>query len=220
MAALTERRLTPLDQLCLQADRLLRTVFADAPAARPSPAASVADGELSETERRHAAGLMRVNHVGEVCAQALYLGQALTARDQNLRTHLLAAADDEADHLAWCAERVRELDSHLSWLNPVWYGGAFTLGAVAGMAGDGWNLGFVVETERQVEAHLESHLSAPTLQLPAADQRSRAIVNQMKADEAAHADSALALGARELPTPIKQAMRLAAGLMTRTAYRL
>lgn len=215
----SDRRLTPLDRLCDHADRLLRTVFAEAVAARPNPATATEPTELSTAEQRHAAGLMRVNHVGEVCAQALYLGQALTARDQNLRAHLLAAARDEADHLAWCAERVGELDSHLSRLNPLWFGGAFMLGAAAGLAGDGWNLGFVVETERQVEAHLDSHIEGAEA-LPDQDQRSRAIVSRMKADEAAHADAALALGARELPAPIKQAMRAAAKLMTTTAYRI
>lgn len=220
MIATSDRRFSPLDQLCVSADQLLRTLFAQAPASRVNPAAAISPTtELSNTERQHAAGLMRVNHVGEVCAQALYLGQALTAQDQNLRAHLLAAARDEADHLAWCADRVGELDSHLSRLNPLWFGGAFALGAVAGLAGDGWNLGFVVETERQVEAHLEGHLSDPDHALPTDDQRSRAIVAQMQRDEVAHAEAALARGARELPSAIKQAMRAAAKVMTRTAYR-
>jgi 3-demethoxyubiquinol 3-hydroxylase len=220
-----ERQFSPLDQLCLSADQLLRSLFVRPAAGRPSPAAATTDDSaLTDCERRHAAGLMRVNHVGEVCAQALYLGQALTARDQNLRAHLLAAARDEADHLAWCAERVHELDSHLSRLNPLWFGGAFVLGAAAGLAGDGWNLGFVVETERQVEAHLDGHLSppeaAPEHALPGHDGRSRAIIEQMKHDEVAHANAAQALGARELPQPVKQAMRVAAKLMTTTAYRI
>ena len=214
-----DRRLTPLDLFCDHADRLLRTVFAEPVTARPSPGGASEPAQLSADEQRHAAGLMRVNHVGEVCAQALYLGQALTARDPQLRSHLLAAARDEADHLAWCAERVAELDSHLSRLNPLWFGGAFALGAAAGLAGDGWNLGFVVETERQVEAHLDSHIDGAA-SLPEQDQRSRAIVAQMKTDEAAHADAAQALGARELPAPIKHAMRAAAKLMTTTAYRI
>ncbi len=220
MTASTSRQLSPLDQFLAGADQLLRNAFASGPASRASPGHDHAMAELSESERRHAAGLMRVNHVGEVCAQALYLGQALTARDQNLRAHLLTAARDEADHLAWCAERIEELGDHTSWLNPVWFGGAFALGAAAGLAGDGWNLGFVVETERQVEAHLESHLSEPGLALPAQDQRSRAIVSQMQADEVAHAEAALAHGARLLPAPIPAMMRAAAKLMTTTAYRI
>ncbi|NQD36280.1 2-polyprenyl-3-methyl-6-methoxy-1,4-benzoquinone monooxygenase [Permianibacter sp. IMCC34836] len=220
-AATAERQFTPLDRLCASADHLLRTLLAPAPAARANPASQITDSStLTDSERQHAAGLMRVNHVGEVCAQALYLGQALTARDANLRCHLLAAAKDEADHLAWCADRVRQLDSHLSWLNPVWFAGAYALGAAAGLAGDGWNLGFVVETERQVEAHLDGHLSDPDHSLPAADHGSRAIVEQMKRDEVAHADAALALGARELPAAIKLAMQAAAKVMTRTAYRI
>jgi len=220
-ASTAESRLTPLDRLCAGADQLLRTVFAPAPAIRANPAGTIAEaGDRSETERAHAAGLMRVNHVGEVCAQALYLGQALTARDDGLRAHLLAAARDEADHLAWCADRIEELGSHPSRLNPLWFTGAYLLGAGAGLAGDGWNLGFVVETERQVEAHLDGHLNDPLHRLPATDQRSRAIVNQMKTDEIGHADAALALGARDLPVPIKQAMQVAAKLMTTTAYRL
>lgn len=220
MTPSSPRHLSSLDQLLASADQLLRTAFANGQAARPNPAGDHAVAELSDSERRHAAGLMRVNHVGEVCAQALYLGQALTARDQNLRAHLLAAARDEADHLAWCAERIDELGDHTSWLNPVWFGGAFALGAAAGLAGDGWNLGFVVETERQVEAHLESHLSAPDHALPAQDQRSRAIVSQMQADEVAHAEAALAHGARLLPAPIPALMRTAAKIMTTTAYRI
>lgn len=220
-AATADRHLTPLDRLCTSADQLLRTLLAPAPAARANPAERLTETTtLTEAERRHAAGLMRVNHVGEVCAQALYLGQALTAREANLRGHLLAAARDEADHLAWCADRVRQLDSHLSWLNPVWFTGAYALGAAAGLAGDGWNLGFVVETERQVEAHLQGHLSDPDHSLPATDHDSRAIVEQMKQDEVAHADAALALGARELPAAIKLAMQAAAKVMTRTAYRI
>ncbi len=220
MSHTASRQMSPLDQLLVGADQLLRTAFATRAAGRANPAANHAMAELSDSERRHAAGLMRVNHVGEVCAQALYLGQALTARDQNLRAHLLAAAQEEADHLAWCAERLNELGDHTSWLNPVWFGGAFALGAAAGLAGDGWNLGFVVETERQVEAHLESHLTDPGHALPAQDARSRAIVSQMQADEVAHADAALERGARLLPTPIPSLMRAVAKVMTTTAYRI
>lgn len=214
------RRLSPLDELCAGADQLLRTLFATPTAQRPNPAGTLPDTPLDASARQHAAGLMRVNHVGEVCAQALYLGQALTAREPALRQHLLASAQDEADHLVWCAERLQELDSRVSLLNPLWFGGAFVFGAAAGLAGDGWNLGFVVETERQVEAHLDSHLHEPGKALPEADQRSRAIVAQMKADEVAHAEAALARGGRALPQAIRTAMRTTARVMTATAYRI
>ena len=219
IAMTSDRQLNTLDLLLAGADQVLRTLFASPPAGRANPATGIAEAELSLAEQQHAAGLMRVNHVGEICAQALYLGQALTARDQNLRAHLLAAAADEANHLAWCADRLSELDSRPSWLNPLWFGGAFVLGAGAGLAGDGWSLGFVVETERQVEAHLDSHLSDPGHALPAHDQRSRAIVAQMKADEVAHADAAEQRGARPLPAAIRAAMRASAKVMTTTAYR-
>lgn len=219
MSSFDGRRLSPLDQLCASADHLLRTVFATPTAQRPNPARNLPEAPLGAPERQHAAGLMRVNHVGEVCAQALYLGQALTAREPALRQHLLASAQDEADHLAWCAERLQQLDSRVSVLNPFWFGGAFLFGAAAGLAGDGWNLGFVVETERQVEAHLDSHLREPGKALPEADRRSRAIVEQMKADEVAHAEAALARGGRALPQAIRAAMRASARIMTATAYR-
>lgn len=205
-----------LDRLCIALDQGLRTLSLPARAERPAPRAEQADLELSESERRESAALMRVNHVGEVCAQALYTAQALTTRDAALRAHLTQAAQDEEDHLAWTAGRIAALDSHTSWLNPLWWGGAFGIGLAAGLAGDAWSLGFVVETERQVEAHLASHLE----RLPAGDHSSRAVVAQMKSDEAAHAEAALAAGARILPAPIPQLMKLAARVMTGTAHYL
>lgn len=187
-----------------------------ADASRASPASAVPEAQLDAGERAHAAALMRVNHVGEVCAQALYQGQALTARDPHARQALERAAGEEEDHLAWSAERIRELDGRTSLLNPLWYAGAFAVGTIAGAAGDRWNLGFLAETERQVEEHLSGHLE----RLPAADERTRAVVAAMRADEARHRDTALRLGAAELPRPIRLAMRLASGLMTRIAYRV
>ena len=210
------RRLSPLDRLLDSAQNALVTVFGGARAGRANPGRDEADVALDEAERRHAAGLMRINHVGEVCAQALYVGQAAVARDPGVRDQLLAAAQEETDHLAWCADRLRELDSRPSLLNPIWYAGSWTIGALAGLRGDGWNLGFVVETERQVEAHLDEHLQA----LPQADLRSRAILRTMKADEARHADHAEAAGARALPAPIPAAMAGASRLMKTVAYRL
>ena len=220
MTMTSGRSLSSLDLLLAGADQVLRRLFTEQPAVRVNPTNNIADSDLSPAEQQHAAGLMRVNHVGEVCAQALYLGQALTARQQNLRAHLLAAATDEADHLAWCADRLAQLGSRPSRLNPLWFTGAFVLGAGAGLAGDGWSLGFVVETERQVEAHLDGHLSDPAHALPVHDLRSRAIVAQMKADEIAHAEAAQQRGARALPTVLRQAMRACARLMTHTAYRI
>jgi 3-demethoxyubiquinol 3-hydroxylase len=210
------RRQTPLDHALSEAQRALETVFGDPPAERPSPALAAADVALEADERRHAAGLMRINHVGEVCAQALYVGQAAVARDPDTRQHLLAAAQEETDHLAWCAGRLRELDSRPSLLNPAWYAGSYAIGVLAGLRGDGWNLGFVVETERQVEAHLDEHLQT----LPEADLRSRAILRTMKEDEARHADEAEHAGARVLPPPIPSIMAAASRLMKAVAYRL
>lgn len=212
----TARRQTPLDHALSEAQRALETVFGDPPAERPSPALAAADVALEADERRHAAGLMRINHVGEVCAQALYVGQAAVARDPDTRQHLLAAAQEETDHLAWCAGRLRELDSRPSLLNPAWYAGSYAIGVLAGLRGDGWNLGFVVETERQVEAHLDEHLQT----LPEADLRSRAILRTMKEDEARHADEAEHAGARVLPPPIPSIMAAASRLMKAVAYRL
>jgi 3-demethoxyubiquinol 3-hydroxylase len=210
------RQYTPLDQFLTETQRALETVLGNPPARRPNPAGETPEVELTETERRHAAGLMRINHVGEICAQGLYFGQAAVARDARTREHLLEAAQEETDHLAWCAERLRELDSHPSLFNPLWYAGSYTLGALAGLRGDGWSLGFVVETEHQVEAHLDEHLQT----LPEADLRSRDILAVMKADEARHAAHAEQAGARVLPPPIPTLMAGASNLMKAIAYRL
>ncbi|MEP7045015.1 MAG: 2-polyprenyl-3-methyl-6-methoxy-1,4-benzoquinone monooxygenase [Dokdonella sp.] len=214
---MTLRTLSPLDRALVEIERALETVFVAAPVAtQPSPAREIADGDLDEAARQHSAGLMRVNHVGEVCAQALYFGQAAVARDETLRAQMLAAAAEETDHLAWCGERLAELGSRASLLNPLWYAGAYAIGAIAGAVGDRLSLGFVVETERQVEAHLGEHLET----LPAGDQRSRAIVRRMKEDEARHAEHALAAGARQLPAPAPALMRLASKVMKAVAYRV
>ncbi len=205
-----------LDAVILEVDRALRTLFAPARSVRPFPDAVVPDGEMSQEERRHSAALMRVNHVGEVCAQALYQGQALTCRDRALRAELQRASDEEVEHLAWTGRRIADLGGRTSLLNPLWYGGALAIGLVAGKIGDRWNLGFLAETERQVEAHLAAHLES----LPTQDAKSRAVVAQMKEDECAHAEMAVRLGAAELPAPAKVAMRAAAKVMTRTAYYL
>lgn len=211
------RHFSRIDRLLMEVEHALATTFiARPPAQRPNPAQEVQEGELDTVQRGHAAGLMRVNHVGEVCAQALYFGQAAVARDESTRTQLLEAAAEETDHLSWCGDRLQQLGSRPSLFNPLWYAGSYAIGLAAGLRGDGWNLGFVVETERQVEAHLQDHLQA----LPEADVRSRVIVKAMQADEARHADNAQAAGARELPAPIKRAMRLASGLMKAVAYRL
>lgn len=206
--------LPTLDRLITLFDRSLRTLAAPPRARRPSPADGQPNEPLDSAERRHAAGLMRVNHAGEVCAQALYQGQALFARDPASRAALDQAAEEEWDHLAWCAERLSELDADPSALNPLWYGGSLALGAAAALAGDRWSLGFLVETERQVEAHLEGHLD----RLPDQDARSRAIVTRMRDDEAQHADRALDLGAAALPAPLRGLMRLSARLMTASSY--
>lgn len=210
------RDLNPLDRVLIEAQRALASVLGSPTPTRANPAGDESDIVLDEAERRHAAGLMRINHVGEICAQALYSGQAAVARDEQTRADLLAAAAEETDHLAWCAERLRELDSRPSLLNPLWYAGSYAIGTLAGLRGDGWNLGFVVETERQVEAHLEEHLQT----LPQADARSRRILQTMKADEARHADHAEAQGARVLPQPIPALMAAASKLMKTIAYRI
>lgn len=212
---MTARMLTPLDRLLDSAQNALSTVLGGVRAERPNPGRAEPDLVLDDTERRHAAGLMRINHVGEVCAQALYFGQAAVARDPATRAQLLAAAQEETDHLAWCGDRLRELDSRPSLLNPLWYAGSYAVGALAGLRGDGWNLGFVVETERQVEAHIGEHLQS----LPEADQRSRAILRVMQADEARHAEHAEAAGAKSLPAPIPRVMAAASKLMKTVAYR-
>ena len=203
-----------LDRLITAFDNSLRTLLAPAHSARPVPGESTAEAEMTAAERQLAASLMRVNHTGEICAQALYQGQALTARDAAARAALEQAAAEETDHLAWTAQRIEELGGRASLLNPLWYAGSFALGAAAGLLGDKWNLGFLAETERQVEGHLEGHLD----RLPAQDGKSRAIVDQMKADEARHARTAEEHGAAALPEPVKQAMKLGSRVMTRTAY--
>jgi ubiquinone biosynthesis monooxygenase Coq7 len=210
------RRLTLADRLIQEVDRGLRSVAASNVSARPFPDEGVAETVDDPTARRHAAGLMRVNHAGEIAAQALYHGQALTARNPVVREQLLQAARDETDHLAWCEKRVRELDSRTSLLAPLWYAGSFAIGALAGIAGDRTSLGFVIETERQVVEHLESHLH----KLPPDDERSRRIVAQMQADEDRHASEASTSGGGILPRPIRELMRRTARIMTATAYRV
>jgi ubiquinone biosynthesis monooxygenase Coq7 len=205
-----------MDKLIAEFDRALRAVAGVANAARPSPAEEKPETELDPRERGHAAALMRVNHVGEICAQALYQGQALTARNPRIKAALAQAAGEEEDHLAWSIERIRELGGRPSLLNPLWYAGSFAIGALAGALGDRWNLAFLAETERQVEEHLTGHLDA----LPSADERTRAVVAAMRADEAKHGGTARTLGAAELPEPLKFAMRFASKVMTTVAYRL
>ena len=205
-----------MDRLIAGFDRALRAVAGVHQEHRASPGERAAEAELSVAEREHAAALMRVNHVGEVCAQALYQGQALTARNDATRRALERAVREEEDHLAWSANRVHELGGRLSLLNPLWYAGSLALGVAAGALGDRWSLAFLAETERQVEDHLAGHLT----QLSPADARTRAIVEQMRGEEARHRETALSLGAAELPAPAKGAMRLAAKLMTTLAYRL
>jgi len=208
-----------MDAFFIAADSALRTVFAQHHPSRPTPKGDDNNNAhvLSDAEKRESAALMRVNHVGEVCAQALYTAQALATRDPALRQHFLEASAEETDHLAWTEARLRELGDRTSWLNPLWYAGAFGIGFLAGkLGGDKVSLGFVVETEKQVEAHLQSHMS----KLPANDSASRAIVSHMKADEIRHAQEAQHAGASELPEPVKQAMRLAAKVMTTVAHRI
>ena len=206
--------MTGFDDLICAFDRSLRVITGVTVAHRPNPAEALSEQPLSEQERRHSAGLMRVNHVGEVCAQALYEAQARFARNPHTQAQLRHAGEEELDHLAWTATRLTELGSRPSLLNPLWYAGSFALGAIAARMGDAQSLGFVVETERQVEAHLDSHLS----ELPVADLRSRAIVVQMRDDEAAHGASAQAMGAADLLLPVRAAMRGMAKIMTGTAY--
>lgn len=214
---MASRELTPLDRLLAGADSALRTIAARSPrAARPSPAEGVAEGELSDAERRHAAGLMRVNHAGEVAAQALYQGHAAVARDAAVARHMLEAAAEERDHLAWCEARIAELGSSVSRLSPLWYGGAFAIGAASGVLGDRWSLGFVAETERQVAEHLDDH----GRRLPAGDRRSRAIVEQMRDEETAHGNSARDRGGIDLPAPVRRLMAATATIMKKTAYRV
>jgi ubiquinone biosynthesis monooxygenase Coq7 len=214
-----ERDYTPLDRLVMRLHQSLsgaRSGVAPEPSGdtRPNPAADLDAPELDEGARRHAAGLMRVNHASEVAAQALYQGHALVARDPRIREHMLAAAAEERSHLAWCEDRLRELDSGPSRLDPLWYAGSFAIGALAGLAGDRWSLGFVEETERQVSEHLRGHLEA----LPDEDSKSRVIVEAMRADEERHGAEAVAAGARPLPEPVRDLMRAVARVMTRSAY--
>ena len=203
-----------IDQLIIGFDKALRTVFANAHTVRPVPGDAQPEAELSDEERRNAAALMRVNHCGEICAQALYQGQALMSKDEGIKRALEGAAHEETEHLAWTERRIAELGGRKSLLNPLWYGSSLAIGMIAARFGDGVNLGFLAETERQVEAHLKSHLE----RLPAQDLRSREIVEQMKVDEVAHAETALELGAVELPAPVKAAMKATSKVMTGVAY--
>ena len=206
----------PVDQLVLGIDQALKTLSGAYTAARPSPAEEQAEVELDEAQRAHAAGLMRVNHAGEICAQALYEGQALTARSDEARAALKQAAAEERDHLAWCRERLSELDARPSVLDPLFYGASYLMGALTGLAGDKVSLGFVEATEDQVVEHLDRHLD----DLPASDKKSRAILDQMREDESKHGAEALAMGGEEFPAPVKQAMTLISNVMTRTTYKI
>jgi len=215
--ATEQRNLSLLDQLLTQADRALRTIAANSTdSARPSPAQGTEESELSSEESRHVAGLMRINHTGEVCAQGLYQGQALTAKLEHVRAAMQEASNEEVDHLAWCRGRLNELGSHTSVLNPLFYGASFSIGALAGIAGDKWSLGFVAETEHQVCKHLESHLQ----KLPQQDEKSKAILEQMRIDEAHHAATATEAGGANLPLPIKAGMTLMSKVMTKATYRI
>ena len=203
-----------IDQLIIGFDRALRTVFASAHTVRPVPGESRPEAEMSEEERRHAAALMRVNHCGEICAQALYQGQALMSGNEDIKKALAGAAQEETEHLDWTERRIAELGGRKSLLNPLWYGGSLAIGMLAARFGDRANLGFLAETERQVEAHLKGHLT----RLPEQDLRSSEIVEQMKVDEVAHAETALQLGGVELPAPVKAAMKASSKVMTGVAY--
>ena len=211
---MNHRQLSFLDHFIAHLDNGIRTLFGENHATRPNPADTHTSQNLNDIEKQLAGRLMRINHAGEVAAQGLYQGQALTAKLANVREQMEEAAQEEVDHLAWCKTRTEELSTHTSLLDPVWYMGSVTIGAIAGIAGDKWSLGFVTETERQVVKHLEGHLN----QLPQHDEKSRAILEQMKIDEQHHATTALEAGAVELPNPIKKAMTLTSKIMTRTAY--
>jgi ubiquinone biosynthesis monooxygenase Coq7 len=211
------RDLTPLDQLLSKIDTALRTVAAPTTISpRANPAGKLDEGALDGDEKAHAAGLMRVNHAGEIAAQGLYQGHAAVARSDTNKAQMQAAADEEYDHLAWCDQRIRELGEEPSKLSPVWYAGAFAIGAASGILGDRWSLGFIAETERQVCDHLDEHLG----RLPEDDARSRAIVTRMRDEEAQHGENAVSAGAAELPLPVRKLMQVTARLMTTTAYRL
>ena len=217
MPAMNERQITPVDRLIAGLDSFLKTVStAPTHATRESPARNVDDTQLSASEKSHAAGLMRVNHAGEIAAQGLYQGHAAVARDPEIEGQMQRAADEELDHLAWCEERLTELGAAPSRLSPVWYGGAFVMGAASGILGDRWGLGFIEETERQVVQHLTGHLD----RLPPDDAKSRAIVHQMRDEEALHGANARDAGAAELPSGVRRLMRLMAKIMTRAAYWL
>ncbi|MHB1656134.1 MAG: 2-polyprenyl-3-methyl-6-methoxy-1,4-benzoquinone monooxygenase [Burkholderiales bacterium] len=203
-----------LDALIVALDNGLRTVFAPAQTVRPLPGKNLTGVPLDEREKKHAASLMRINHVGEVCAQALYQGQAITARNSAVRESLEIAAKEEVEHLAWCESRIQALGGRKSLLNPLWYASSLAIGMAAGTLGDKWNLGFLAETERQVGAHLGAHLN----QLPDADVKSRAVVEQMQIDEARHAEVAEAGGGARLPLPVRDLMRIMSKVMTKTAY--
>ena len=205
-----------VDNLIIEVDKVLRTLFASQRSVRTHPDQDLPEADLSSDQRRHVAGLMRVNHSGEVCAQALYQGQALTSRDPALREALRDVAHEEIEHLAWTEQRLRELGSHTSWLNPLWYVGSLGLGVIAGKLGDRWNLGFLAETEKQVTAHLESHLD----RLPESDVKSAAIIRQMAIDETSHAHTAEALGAAQFPPLLKRLMHQTSKLMTSLSYRI
>jgi len=212
---MNKRQLTPIDRLLASANNALRTVAAPAGrSARANPAAHIIDADLDARQKRHAAGLMRINHAGEVAAQALYQGHASVARDKHVEAQMQHAADEEFDHLAWCEQRINELGEGVSKLSPFWYAGAYAIGAASGILGDKWSLGFIAETERQVCAHLDSHLES----LPLEDVKSRAIVEQMRDEEEEHGENAKDAGAAELPAPVKRLMRMTAKVMTKTAY--
>jgi 3-demethoxyubiquinol 3-hydroxylase len=212
---MTTRDYSAIDRLIMGADSALRTMFGRPPTTgRASPAARLGEADLSDSERRHVARLMRINHTGEVCAQALYQGQALTARLPETRKRMERSALEENDHLRWCESRLHDLGDRKSLLNPLFYTGSFVVGAAAGLAGDRWSLGFVVETERQVENHLDDHL----VQIPTRDERTRAVLIQMKADEIHHAQVAKASGGTELPPPLRVVMQLTSRIMTGSVY--
>lgn len=213
----TQRQYSFFDQICMDVDRAVRAVFGKPQTTgRKNPASGEMEQPLTTEERNHVAGLMRVNHAGEVCAQALYHAQGLSSRRSDIKVKMQQAAIEEGDHLAWCNTRLMELGSHTSYLNPFWYAGSFAIGLTAGLIGDQWNLGFLAETEQQVVQHLETHLQ----QLPEQDQKSYRILLQMHTDEAQHRDEAISAGAATLPSWIKKLMRLTSTIMVKTAYRI
>ena len=203
-----------IDALIPEFDKALRALFAPAPTRRPMPGADLPEAEMNEAEKRHVAALMRVNHCGEICAQALYQGQALGSSDPAVRQELEQAAREETEHLNWTETRIAELGGRKSIFNPLWYAGSLAIGVVAGKCGDNWSLGFLAETERQVEGHLAGHIA----RLPAQDRKSSEVLEQMKADEMRHAEAAIRYGARELPAPVRVAMKLSSKVMTRLSY--